>query len=164
MGKSEILISKLVPSKSSPFDKGGSRGILLRLRLPENHRSILTLRAKPNYTTSIAGGFWNYESVYTYCPSMLINSHILDLYLSQITNAYLQLTTKLPPSDYSLWLWMQATITKKGEAEMRKASIAVLVICLMLSLVTCGAKKQKKLKRRWNSQLTVLPPKGIWEF
>ena len=32
--------------------------------------------------------------------------------------------------------------------KMRKASIAVLVICLMLSLVTCGAKKQKKLNRR----------------
>ena len=35
---------------SSPFDKGGSRGILLRLRLLENHRSILTLQAKLNYT------------------------------------------------------------------------------------------------------------------
>jgi len=36
--------------KSSPFCKGGSRGILLRLRLPENHRSILTLQAKLSYT------------------------------------------------------------------------------------------------------------------
>jgi len=43
---------------SSPFAKGGSRGILLRLSLPENHRSVLTL----NYTTSTAPyyciGFW----------------------------------------------------------------------------------------------------------
>ena len=42
---------------SSPFSKGGSRGILLRGRLPEDHRSTLTLRAKLSYTTSAAGGF-----------------------------------------------------------------------------------------------------------
>ena len=55
---------------SSPFVKGGSRparhrsrsgeaggGILLRGRLPEDHRSILTLQAKLKYTTSTAGGF-----------------------------------------------------------------------------------------------------------
>ena len=40
-----------------PFVKGGSRGILLRPRLPENHLRILTLQAKLNYTTSTAGGF-----------------------------------------------------------------------------------------------------------
>jgi hypothetical protein len=33
---------------SSPFGKGGSRGILLRVRLPKNHRSILILQAKLN--------------------------------------------------------------------------------------------------------------------
>jgi hypothetical protein len=41
-------------SESSPFSKGGPRGILLRARLPEDHRSILTLQAKLNYTTSTA--------------------------------------------------------------------------------------------------------------
>jgi hypothetical protein len=45
---------------SSPSAKGGSRGILLHLRLPENRCSIFTLRAKLNYTTSIAGGFCKY--------------------------------------------------------------------------------------------------------
>jgi len=33
---------------SSLFGKGGSRGILLRLCLPENHRSIFTPRGKLN--------------------------------------------------------------------------------------------------------------------
>ena len=42
---------------SSPFAKGGPRGIFLSIRLPENHHSIFTLQAKLNYTTSIAGGF-----------------------------------------------------------------------------------------------------------
>jgi hypothetical protein len=42
---------------SSPFSKGGPRGILLRGRLPEDHRRIFTLQAKLNYTTSTAGGF-----------------------------------------------------------------------------------------------------------
>ena len=54
-------------SESSPFSKEGPRparhrsrsgeaggGILLRARLPEDHRSILTLQAKLNYTTSTA--------------------------------------------------------------------------------------------------------------
>jgi hypothetical protein len=41
-------------SESSPFSKGGPRGILLRARLPEDHRSIRTLQAKLNYTTSTA--------------------------------------------------------------------------------------------------------------
>ena len=44
-------------SKSSPFCKGGSRGILLLFRFTENHSSIFTPLAKLNYTTSIAGGF-----------------------------------------------------------------------------------------------------------
>ena len=35
---------------SSPFSKGGLRGILLRGRLPEDHRSILTPQATLNYT------------------------------------------------------------------------------------------------------------------
>ena len=42
---------------SSPFSKGGPRGILLRGLLPEDHRSILTVQAKLNYTTGIAGVF-----------------------------------------------------------------------------------------------------------
>ena len=42
---------------SSPFSKGGPRGILLRGRLLEDHRSILTPQATLNYTTSTAGGF-----------------------------------------------------------------------------------------------------------
>ena len=42
---------------SSPFSKGGPRGILLRGHLAEDHRSILTLHAKLKYTTSTAGGF-----------------------------------------------------------------------------------------------------------
>jgi|GEM_PF-1494094 len=46
-----------VNNPSSPFAKGGPRGILLSVRLPEDHHSILTLRAKLNYTTSRTGGF-----------------------------------------------------------------------------------------------------------
>jgi len=42
---------------SSPFGKGGPRGILLRVHLPENQSSIFTPLAKLNCTTSIAGGF-----------------------------------------------------------------------------------------------------------
>jgi hypothetical protein len=49
-----------VISDSSPFSTGGPRGILLRARIPEDHRSILTLQAKLNYTTSTAGGFCKY--------------------------------------------------------------------------------------------------------
>jgi hypothetical protein len=58
---------------SSPFSKGGPRparhrsrsgeaggGILLRGRLPEDHRSILTVPANLNHTTSTAGGFCKY--------------------------------------------------------------------------------------------------------
>jgi hypothetical protein len=41
--------------RSRSGEAGG--GILLRLRLPEDHRSIFTLRAKLNYTTSTAGWF-----------------------------------------------------------------------------------------------------------
>ena len=54
---------------SSPFSKGGPRparhrsrsgeaggGILLRGRPPEDHRYILTVQAKPNYTTCTSVG------------------------------------------------------------------------------------------------------------
>jgi hypothetical protein len=34
-----------VNNPSSPFAKGGPRGILLSVRLPEDHHSIFTLRA-----------------------------------------------------------------------------------------------------------------------
>ena len=40
---------------SSPFSKGGPRGILLRGRLPEDNRSILTVQAKLKYNLCIAG-------------------------------------------------------------------------------------------------------------
>jgi hypothetical protein len=43
--------------RSSPFSKGGPRGILLRGRLPKDNRSILTVQAKLNYTPCIAGVF-----------------------------------------------------------------------------------------------------------
>ncbi len=36
---------------SSPFSKGGPRGILLRGRPPEDHRYILTVQAKINPMT-----------------------------------------------------------------------------------------------------------------
>ena len=42
---------------SSPFSKGGPRGILLRGRLPEYNRSMLTVQAKLNYTPCIVGVF-----------------------------------------------------------------------------------------------------------
>jgi hypothetical protein len=58
---------------SSPFSKGGPRparhrsrsgeaggGILLRGRLSQGHRSILSVKAKLNYTTCTAGGFRKY--------------------------------------------------------------------------------------------------------
>jgi hypothetical protein len=40
---------------SSPFSKGGPRGILLRGRFPEDHRSILSVQAKLNYTIPTSG-------------------------------------------------------------------------------------------------------------
>ena len=45
---------------SSPFSKGEPRGILLRGRFPEDHRSVLSVQAKLNYTTSTSGGFCKY--------------------------------------------------------------------------------------------------------
>jgi hypothetical protein len=58
---------------SSPFSKGGPRparhrsrsgeaggGILLRGRLSQGHRSILSVQGKLNYTTCTAGGFRKY--------------------------------------------------------------------------------------------------------
>ena len=42
------------------FSDSLSRGILLRLRLPEDHRKVFTSQAKLNYTTSTADGFSNY--------------------------------------------------------------------------------------------------------
>jgi hypothetical protein len=56
---------------------------------------------------------------------------------------------------------MQATITKKrGDEKMRKASIAVLVICLMLSLVTCAAKKQKKVEQEMKQPIQCATAEG----
>jgi len=43
---------------------------------------------------------------------------------------------------------------------MRKASIAVLVICLMLSLVTCGAKKQKKVEKEMKQPINCATAEG----
>jgi hypothetical protein len=43
---------------SSPFLKGGSRGILLNVQLAIAHFSRLIARAKLNDTTSQAAGFW----------------------------------------------------------------------------------------------------------
>jgi hypothetical protein len=43
-------------NSSSPFAKGGSRGILLRFRLSENFRSIFTPQARLNYNITIKPG------------------------------------------------------------------------------------------------------------
>ncbi len=43
---------------------------------------------------------------------------------------------------------------------MRKASIAVLVICLMLSLVTCAAKKQKKVEKEMKQPINCATAEG----
>ena len=69
---------------SSPFAKGGSRGILLRGRLIEDHRSIFTLRAKLNHTTSIAGGFLNWTK-----PRLSLSSDFRRL-TSDVLSFYLQ--------------------------------------------------------------------------
>ncbi len=56
---------------------------------------------------------------------------------------------------------MQATIAKKrGDEKMRKASIAVLVICLMLSLVTCAANKQKKVEQEMKQPINCATAQG----
>jgi hypothetical protein len=65
--------------KSSPFGKGGSRGILLRLRLPENHRSISTLQANLNYTTSTAEVFASSKAMFftsIFCGSLFCGSAV----------------------------------------------------------------------------------------
>ena len=43
---------------------------------------------------------------------------------------------------------------------MRKASIAVLVICLMFSLVTCAAKKQKKVEQEMKQPINCATAEG----
>ena len=55
--KMEFLTGKRL---SSPFSKGGPGGIVLRGPLPEDHRSILTLQAKRNYTNCTVSGFCKY--------------------------------------------------------------------------------------------------------
>jgi hypothetical protein len=42
---------------SSPFSKGGPRGIFLRARLAKDHSSTLTVQAKLDYSTYTVGGF-----------------------------------------------------------------------------------------------------------
>ena len=43
---------------------------------------------------------------------------------------------------------------------MRRISIAVLVICLMLSLVTCAAKKQKKVEQEMKQPINCATAEG----
>ena len=43
---------------------------------------------------------------------------------------------------------------------MRKASLAVLAICLMISLVTCGAKKQKKVEQEMKQPIQCATAEG----
>ena len=50
---------------SSPFANGGSRGILLCLRLPEDHRSIFTLQVKETIPPAEQVGFETTKSALT---------------------------------------------------------------------------------------------------
>jgi hypothetical protein len=56
---------------------------------------------------------------------------------------------------------MQATITKKrGDEKMRKASLVIMVICLMISLVACAAKKQKKVEQEMKQPINCATAEG----
>ena len=43
---------------------------------------------------------------------------------------------------------------------MRKASLVVMVICLMISLVACGAKKQKKVEQEMKQPIQCTTAEG----
>jgi len=43
---------------------------------------------------------------------------------------------------------------------MRKASLVVMVICLMISLVACGANKQKKVEKEMKQPINCATAEG----